>query len=55
MPEKFKTRSITLPDDLVFKSQNVYNKQFPRSYEKDNFSEVVRHALTLYLDTYDKE
>ena len=51
MPKDFTSKSVTLPDDLVNDCQNIYDKNFRKPHEKDNFSEVVRVAMNLFVET----
>lgn len=54
MPKDFNSRSVTLPDDLVNDCQTIYDNNFRKPHEKDNFSEVVRCAMNLLVETYGK-
>lgn len=55
MPEDYKAKSVTLPEDLIFKSLKVHAKKSKKTFDKVNFSEVVRDALYCYIAKYGRK
>ncbi len=55
MPEDYKAKSVTLPQDLIFNSLEVYQLVTKKTFDKINFSEVVRAALYCYIDANESD